>query len=259
MSQEKYAENSEDGTLPKVETEKNVKDESVKWGYDLYPERRGENYKPSWSKKIFFGEGRENIDKLKCERNVYACIQKSPLVKLMMNALKSSGCEIDIRRHISCEVCDVSVSGGYDPIFNQIVVCQNVARQEGYIQGVLAHEMIHMFDYCRNDLDFKNIDHLACTEIRAANLTHCSFLSACTQGDASFINIRQQHQECVKTKATHSVIAVRNVTPEEARAAVERVFPKCYADLEPVGRRIRRNSNDMHRAYFEGPLYGYDS
>nr|CAD7394946.1 unnamed protein product [Timema cristinae] len=229
MSQEKYAENVEDGTLPKVETEKDVKDESVKWGYDLYPERRGENYKPS------------------------------PLVKLMMNALKSSGCEIDIRRHISCEVCDVSVSGGYDPIFNQIVVCQNVARKEGYIQGVLAHEMIHMFDYCRNDLDFKNIDHLACTEIRAANLTHCSFLSACTQGDASPINIRQKHQECVKTKATRSVFAVRNVTPEEARAAVERVFPKCYADLEPVGRRIRRNSNDMHRAYFEGPLYGYDS
>lgn len=135
------------------------------------------------------------------------------MVKLMMGALKSSGWQfflffinkikvhlnlffsaVDIRRHIACETCDASVSGGYDPLLNQVVVCQNIARSEGMVQGVLTHEMIHMFDYCRNDLDFKNIDHLACTEIRAANLTHCSFLSAWTQGDASPFNIQQAHQ-----------------------------------------------------------------
>lgn len=27
---------------------------------------------------------------------------------------------MDIRRHISCEVCDISVSGGYDPELNQV-------------------------------------------------------------------------------------------------------------------------------------------
>lgn len=101
---------------------------------------------------------------------------------------------VDIRRHISCEVCDISVSGGYDPEMNQVVVCQNVARSEGMVQGVLTHEFIHMFDYCNNDLDFKNIDHLACTEIRAANLSHCSFLSAWSQGDASPFKIKQAHQ-----------------------------------------------------------------
>ena len=63
----------------------------------------------------------------------------------------------------------------------KIVVCQNVARSSGMIQGILAHEMIHMFDACRHQLDFKNTEHLACTEIRAANLTHCSFLSAVGQ------------------------------------------------------------------------------
>lgn len=183
---------------------------------------------------------------------------KSPLVKLMMGALKSSGCEIDIRRHIACEVCDVSVSGGYDPVLNQVVVCQNIAKSEGMVQGVLAHEFIHMFDYCRNDLDFKNIEHLACTEIRAANLTHCSFLSAVAQGDASFFNIKGQHQNCVKTKALASVLAVRKVTPNEAIDAIERVFPRCYNDLEPIGRRLRRNSADMHKAYLEAPMYGYD-
>lgn len=65
-------------------------------------------------------------------------------------------------------------------------------------------------------------------------------------------------QECVKTKAIQSVLAVRNVSEEEARAAVNRVFNRCYADLEPIGRRIRRNSRDMYKAYMEAPYYGYD-
>lgn len=75
-------------------------------------------------------------------------------------------------------MCDESVTGGYDPELNQIVICQNTSKNKGFVQGVLTHEMVHMFDYCNNDLDFKNVEHLACTEIRAANLAHCSFLGA---------------------------------------------------------------------------------
>ncbi|XP_065160443.1 mitochondrial inner membrane protease ATP23 homolog [Atheta coriaria] len=228
------------------------------WGYDLYPERRQQK-DPSLMSNLMKGKGRENIDKIRCERTVYKCIKTSPLVKLMMGALKSSGCAVDIRRHIACEECSALVSGGYDPVLNQVVVCQNIATNEGMVQGVLTHEMIHMFDYCRNKLDFKNIDHLACTEIRAANLTHCSFMSAWFQGDVSLFNIRQAHQVCVKNKALQSVLAVRNCSKLEAIDAVERVFPKCYNDMEPIGRRLKRNSDDMYRAYAEGYLYGYDA
>nr|CAG4635040.1 EOG090X0CKN [Alona affinis] len=234
-------------------------DKEDNWGYDLYPERRGETPTPKWWQVAMFGDGRTNIDKTKCERNVYDCFQNSPLVQLMYRALKASGCEIDLRRHIACEVCDLKVSGGYDSHQNQIVVCQNVARSKGMIQGILTHEMIHMFDACRHKLDFKNVDHLACTEIRAANLTHCSFMSAMAQGDASFFRIKEQHAECVKNKAKWSVMAVRpNMSDAEALEAVERVFDRCYNDLEPIGRRIRRNSADMHRAYAERVNYGYE-
>ena len=90
-------------------------------------------------------------------------------------------------------------------------MCQNVATTQPMVQGILTHEFIHMFDLCRHDLDFKNIDHLACTEIRAANLTHCSFFSASSQGDASLFKIKAAHQDCVKTKALFSVLAVRKV------------------------------------------------
>lgn len=81
------------------------------WGYDLYPERKGVKAKTEWWKIAFFGDGRINTDKTKCERNVYKCFQTSnlpyflflyscsvlflsllgPLVRLMYKALKSSG------------------------------------------------------------------------------------------------------------------------------------------------------------------------
>ncbi|GBP85293.1 Mitochondrial inner membrane protease ATP23 homolog [Eumeta japonica] len=102
------------------------------------------------------------------------------------------------------------------------------------------------------------MEHLACTEIRAANLTHCSFVSAWSQGDASFTKIAKAHQDCVKTKALYSVMAVRQISKLEAIDIIEKVFPKCYADLEPIGRRIRRNSEDMYRAWKESKYYGYE-
>lgn len=118
--------------------------------------------------------------------------------------------------------------------------------------------MVHMFDYCRNNLNYKNIDHLACTEIRAANLAHCSFISAWINGDTSIFNFKATHQNCVKSKALSSMLAARNITKSEAVDAIERVFTKCYNDLEPLGRRIRRNSLDMEKAFQDGYYFGYD-
>lgn len=98
-----------------------VQDDLSQWGYDLYPDRR-KSTKNATISDYLQGKGKENIEKIKCERNVYKCIKESPLVKLMMGALKASGCAVDIRRHISCEECAPAVSGGYDPILNQVSV-----------------------------------------------------------------------------------------------------------------------------------------
>ncbi|KAL1518090.1 hypothetical protein ABEB36_001767 [Hypothenemus hampei] len=232
--------------------------DSNQWGYDLYPERRQSRTQKSVADILLGKSSRGELRKIDCERSVYKCIKKSPLVRLMVGALKASGCPIDIRRHISCEDCAPNVSGGYDPVLNQVIVCHNTAYKENIVQGVLTHEMIHMFDYCKNNLDFRNIDHLACTEIRAANLAHCSFASAWMNGDTSIFNFKETHQNCVKTKALSSVMAVRNITKLQAIDAIERVFTRCYNDLEPIGRRIRRNSLDMEKAFEDGVYLGYD-
>lgn len=65
-------------------------------------------------------------------------------------------------------------------------------------------------------------------------------------------------QDCVKHKAIISVLAVRDVTYEQAKEAVEKVFDRCYADLEPIGRRLKGKMTDFELAYAEAYLMGYD-
>ncbi|XP_043514999.1 mitochondrial inner membrane protease ATP23 homolog [Frieseomelitta varia] len=244
-------------TVKNTENEGNFNTEEAEYS-DLYPSRKKSQSKIStWFDKITFNKQRENYQKLQCEINVFQCVKDSPLMKLLLGALKSSGCEVELGRHISCEVCDEVVTGGYDPETNQIIICQNTANSKNRVHSTLSHEMIHMFDYCRNKLDLQNLNHLACTEIRAANQCHCSFLGAWIQGTASLFNIKKAHQNCVIDKAVRSVIAITNISKEEATEAVMQVFDKCYNDLEPIGRRLRRNSLDMEKAYYDGMYYGY--
>lgn len=51
-----------------------------------------------------------------------------------------------------------------------------------------------MYDNCVGEVDFQNIDHLACTEIRAANLTYCSYLSAFLHGHIVRSALKQQQR-----------------------------------------------------------------
>ena len=61
----------------------------------------------------------------------------------------------------------------------------------------------------------------------------------------------------MKWKARNSLLAVRNITVQEANDAVLRVFDKCYPDLEPVGRIPHNPFADGRRFYVEASLYGY--
>lgn len=117
-------------------------------------------------------------------------IESSHKKKIILSVICSS---FDIRRHIACEVCHSSVHGGFDSEMNQIIVCQNNTDADR-VPSILTHEMVHMYDYCKNNLDFQNIDQLACTEVRAANLAHCTFVNAIMNGESSLLHIKQGHQ-----------------------------------------------------------------
>ena len=58
----------------------------------------------------------------------------------------------------------------------QIVLCENNIYSQGLMNDTLTHELVHAYDNCRAHLDWTDLRHLACTEIRAASLSgECFF------------------------------------------------------------------------------------
>jgi len=225
---------------------------------DLYPERRGGAVSPSVFQRAT-GAGHPASLKVGCEQNVLENLEKMPMVRQMLSALKSSGCPLDLASQISCEMClegkSVENLGGYDEKYNQIFICSNNCTTKGATHGVLVRNLFHMFDRCVNKYDFNNPDHLACTEIRKANLANCGFMVYMQKDGANF-GVKKEHANCVKLTAIESLVKTRFMDPELAKYSVDKVFTRCYADLEPIGRRAK-NKADLIRAYEEKFLFGY--
>ncbi|XP_061061079.1 mitochondrial inner membrane protease ATP23 homolog isoform X3 [Eubalaena glacialis] len=119
--------------------------------------------------------------------------------------------------------------------WRQIVLCQNNICNQAHMNRVVTHELIHAFDHCRAHVDwFTDVRHLACSEVRAANLSgDCSLLNEILR---LHFGLKQHHQTCVRDRAIRSILAVRNISKEVAQKAVDEVFESCFNDHEPFGR-----------------------
>ncbi|XP_035874624.1 mitochondrial inner membrane protease ATP23 homolog isoform X1 [Phyllostomus discolor] len=154
-----------------------------------------------------------------CQLMLLKTLQTNPYVKLLLDAMKHSGCAVNRERHFACEDCSGNVSGGFDASVSQIVLCQNNIRSQAHMNRVVTHELIHAFDHCRAHVDwFTNVRHLACSET------------------------------CVRDRAILSILAVRNISKEVAEKAVDDVFESCFNDHEPFG-RIPHNKTYAKYAY----------
>merc|ERR550519_2450818 len=182
------------------------------------------------------------------------------MVTTLLAALKSAGCPISIDRHIVCEMCqsgsEVQHAGGYDPALKQVFICCNNATSYGYVSGALVHNLIQMFDTCVHKYDFNNPNHLACTEVRKANLANCGWLTSMFRKD-SVLGVKDNHRHCVRNVAIESLVQTKFMVKELAEAAVDEVFDRCYADLEPIGRRAR-DQETVKMADEEKFLFGYN-
>ncbi|XP_076008650.1 mitochondrial inner membrane protease ATP23 homolog [Genypterus blacodes] len=218
--------------------------EKEDYGYDLFPERNTEKQKKGAVQGALFTYNN------KCQFMLQYALDTSPYAKLLLSAMKSSGCAVLKDRHFACEDCDEKVSGGFDAESSQIVLCQNNIHQQSHMNRVLTHELIHAFDHCRAHVDwFNNFRHLACSEIRAANLS----------GDCNFSNevyrfnfgLKQHHQECVRARAMRSILAVRNIGREDAEKIVDEVFDTCFNDHAPFGRipHSKKDAKFANREY----------
>ena len=111
-----------------------------------------------------------------------------------------------------------------------IILCEDKFVDRQTFDNTIIHELVHAYDACRAKLDWKNCEHHACTEIRAAALSgECAMTRELHRGK---YNIRAGHQECVKRRAATS-LAVNEHCKDTCSSAVEAAFLQCYNDVAP--------------------------
>ncbi|KAJ2748119.1 Mitochondrial inner membrane protease atp23, partial [Coemansia nantahalensis] len=135
-----------------------------------------------------------------CEKWRDELLAASPSVRFMADHLKSSGVTVS-GSEMPCMNCDEMRSGGFAPP-NQIQLCYNKLFGKGHMETTMVHEMIHAYDHANFNLDWANLEHHACTEIRAASLSgDCTWFQEFMRGNVGFL---KHHQICVKRRAALS-------------------------------------------------------
>ncbi|CAB9529097.1 Mitochondrial inner membrane protease ATP23 [Seminavis robusta] len=117
----------------------------------------------------------------------------------------------------------------------EIFLCQQHLSSQDQTHRTIIHELIHAVDTCRSKMDPQsNCIHLACTEIRAENLSgECNFKNELFKiGPHS---LKQHGQECVKRRAMLSVNAHPRCR-ERAEEYVDAAMHRCYQDVFPFER-----------------------
>ncbi|MCJ1360216.1 MAG: Mitochondrial inner membrane protease atp23 [Icmadophila ericetorum] len=155
-----------------------------------------------------------------------------PIILFMREKMNQMGGDVH-NGNIRCRRCPTRQSGGFDPEFG-ILICANEIRNRGHLEDTMAHEMVHAYDHLRFKVDWYNdLRHAACTEIRASSLS-----GECRWSREFFTrnqwNLTQQHQECVRRRATLSVSG-RPICKNQTQAAkvVNEVWDSCFADTRP--------------------------
>ncbi|TFK56826.1 hypothetical protein OE88DRAFT_1730270 [Heliocybe sulcata] len=165
-----------------------------------------------------------------CEQWKAQMMEYSPAVTFMLKHLELSGCPVK-PSNIECGRCDWTRSGGFMPE-GKIVLCQGRIFNKSHMEHTLTHELVHMYDQCKFKVDWLNLRHHACSEIRANSLGgDCKWAREIQRG---FLSISKQHQECVRRRAVLSVKG-NPACPDEAAAerAVNEVWESCFSDTRP--------------------------
>ncbi|KAG7527259.1 hypothetical protein FFLO_07111 [Filobasidium floriforme] len=165
-----------------------------------------------------------------CEKWKTGLMKSSPAVVFMMKHLTLSGCPFTAAS-IQCHPCPPTRSGGFSPDHG-ILLCQDRFFSKRHMEDTIVHEMIHAFDHCRFEVDWGNLRHHACSEIRSANLSgDCKWTRELRRG---FYSFSKQHQACVKRRAVLSVEANPNCADKAmAERAVNEVWDSCFKDTRP--------------------------
>jgi len=180
-------------------------------------------------------------------------LERSPAVKKMLDALKDLGCDpgpfsefIECRSMASLAQAfdkDAAVSGGFSTNDHtkeipKILMVEDSINDQTTFDATLVHELVHAYDQCRANVKWTNAYHIACSEVRASNLSgECGFFHELNRGKVGFVN---HHQTCVKRRAALSVAVASGLSHTEAQATVAAVYQPCYKDIAPFDELYQR-------------------
>jgi hypothetical protein len=72
--------------------------------------------------------------------------------------------------------CAPGAAGGFGPNepreHSAILICGNRMMDKGHLEDTLAHEMTHFWDHCRFKVDWDDLRHVACSEVRGCAAVH---------------------------------------------------------------------------------------
>lgn len=158
-------------------------------------------------------------------------IKLSPIVIFMLQQIKKNGKEISAK-DIVCDVCDEWKGGGYHPQLG-LLLCQNRIIDKWHLEDTLAHELVHAYDDTKFAVDWLNLKHHACSEIRASSLSgECRIMNQFKRG--AIADFGRGHQECVRRRSVLSVMSNPGCKDkDQAEKVVDEVWESCFNDTRP--------------------------
>jgi inner membrane protease ATP23 len=181
-----------------------------------------------------------------CQEALGQALRSARVVKIMQ-AMDKLGCSTAAQGFLRCKLCapNAGIVGGFstDPAQPpHVMLCEdNIERAKvppAMVEQTVVHELIHAYDSCRAHVDWDNCLQLACTEVRAANLSgDCSWINEVQRGNLGFTG---QGGKCIRRRAELSVAAQPHCK-DLAKHAVEQVYGACFEDNAPFfGRSDRK-------------------
>jgi inner membrane protease ATP23 len=82
----------------------------------------------------------------------------------MLQQLALSKCPIT-PSHVVCAPCGATRSGGFSPV-GGVLMCQDGFSGKSHMEDTLVHELLHVYDQCRFKVDWSDLRHHACSEVR---------------------------------------------------------------------------------------------
>jgi inner membrane protease ATP23 len=176
---------SDSSDAPPIDTSKetpNFANDPSKTGYDPSAS--------SWRNKWNYLSGRMNLDGAnhfredlykqneakdckRCDEWRDWCFQNSPTVIFMKKNIEALNGDLNAS-NVRCRRCPtrrdeegnwIRQGGGFNPDFG-ILICANEMRDRKHLEDTLSHEMVHAWDHLRWNVNWDDLRHAACSEVR---------------------------------------------------------------------------------------------